>query len=206
MKSKDRDKDVTLINGQIARVTPMMTFGASDDVQNTWHLIKVSGANNDSAVALAIQEYMELIYNIINPRIATAITYDAIDIFFISGSQALGQFPWLTLVNGLDAAETVAPGVCMLSLARTGISKRIGKKFFGVSTEAQMFGGSWAAAIVLDILAATLAGYTNFTASNGVTLRGIVYDRLTTIARDGIAFLAEPNPAYQRRRKVGSGS
>lgn len=197
---------MALLNGEIARVTALLNFQSSDDVQNTWHLIKVSGANSDTAVTLACQEFMELLYNIIVGRLGLSLTFDAIDIFFIPGSQALGQFPWLSLVAGTDAASVQPPGVALLTLARTGVSKRIGKKFLGVSTEGQMTSGLWNSAFVLDALALTLAAYTNFTASNGVTLRAVVYDRLLKVARDGVAFLAEPNPAYQRRRKVGTGS
>lgn len=195
-----------LLNGEIARVTPNLTFGAEDDVQNSWHMVKVSGANNDTAVVLAIQEYMEAVYLTVNANIADDILYNSIDIFLITGSQALGKVPWLTLVNGGDIGDPTAPGVCNLVLGRTGISKRIGKKYFGVSTEGKMTGARWVAGYVTDALDAAVIGWENFTATNSVTLRGIVYDRVAMVARDVVTAVATNNPAYQRRRRAGAGS
>lgn len=195
-----------LLNGEIARVTPNLLFVSNDDVQNTWHMVKVSGANSDTAVALAIQEYMEAVYLTINPFISDTVIYDSIDIFFIPGSQALGKVAWLTLINGGDPASPTAPGVCNLVLGRTGVSRRIGKKYFGISTENQIFGARWIASYVTAALDAAIIGWENFTASNSVTLRGIVYDRLLMVARDVSTAVATSNPGYQRRRRQGTGS
>lgn len=192
--------------GQIARVTAELTFGTDDDVQNTWHMVKVSGASSDTAVILAIQEYLSALYAIINPNISNFILYNFIDIFFITGAQALGKFAWLGLVNGGNITEPIAPGVSLLTLARTGISKRIGKKYFGVMTEGDQVGARWNAGAVANALAASVFGYSNFTASNSVTLRGIVYDRTAAVARDAVTIVSEDNPAYQRRRRAGVGS
>ena len=196
---------MALLNGEVARVTASFLYKGSDVIQNTWHLVKVSGANANSDIALAAREHMTVIYNAMQSIISEEMTYDYVDVFLLPTAEALGQFAWITLTVGGATGDVTAPGVSLLSLARTGISRRVGKKYFGAMSESAITDGVWTGAAVTAVAAAALLAYQTFTASNSVALRAIVWDRVNAVARDAETLVVDNIPAYQRRRRQGVG-
>lgn len=193
--------------GDVFRVTAKMTMYTAYDVQNVFYFRNDNGDPlADSAVIQTAQEVMEAIYTFTLPYLSASLSFDTINVFIPTGNQALGDVTWPTLTQGGDAADPLAPGVALLSLGRTGISRSVGRKYWGVSTEAHMIGAQFSATAVAGMNLAAQQAWGSFVTSFGAAITGVVYDKVAAQGRGVISIVSDANAAYQRRRRFGAGS
>jgi len=192
--------------GDFFRITAGLLYKSNDEIQNVFYVRNNNGdPADDASVMIAAEEFLEDLYGDINPYISEQVTYNYINVFVPTGQQALGSFAWPSLTVGTATGEVTAPGVCQLSYARTGISRRIGKKYWGAFSEAHIANGVWDSAQTLLTQLAAQKTWGTFVTSFGLSLTGVIYDRLTGQGRGALSIVTSTIPAYQRRRKQGRG-
>lgn len=191
--------------GDIARVTTKL-LGVSDEAsQNVWYLEKLAGPGDVASAITGISEWADDAYDFIDTLLSEEVTFDAINILLIDSDEALGDQPWPTMTTGAATGAQQAAGVALLASMKSGISRRVGRKYFGPFSISSFLDDDWPGATVTACLDLLDFADTSFVASNGLTLVARVYDRVAGVARAITGIQAVSNPAYQRRRRRGVG-
>lgn len=193
------------VSGDIIRVTPQIIAPTAVTIQNVWNVRISQATGDDNAIRTACAEYMDAIYLLVQDYISDEGDFDVINVYIYRDKQSLGDVAWPTLVNGDALGDMYATGVASLGSAASGISRRVARKYFGPLSEANILDGDIIAGGVTAVNAAMNKGFTSFTASNGLTLIGVVYDAVLGVARTAISVSASGIPGYQRRRREGVG-
>lgn len=191
--------------GHVARATAIMDLGTEGAIQNVFHVQKLSGSGAVDDAADAIIEMLEDVYTELLGFLTDDLDFEAVNILLIDTNEALGNLPWPTLTAPTNTQEWIAPGVAALNIARTGVSRRFGRKYFGPFCENHSQDGAWVSSLVTAVSAACDVLYSTYNASNGIQLVGGVYDRVNDVFRTAQDHISYANPAYQRRRRLGVG-
>lgn len=193
--------------GDVLRVTASFVATNSSQIQNTFHFVCGNVVEiSDALVRAGVGDIIEQIYAPIIGWCSEEVFTDFIDVFIIEGAQALGQQSWPTLIAGSATGDMMPSGTSILTIGRTGVSRRIGKKYWPPGSESNNADGLWAGGYISAALAASVKTYEPLIAANGLILTGVVYDRLLAVSRLVFESVAYGIPAYQRRRKQGVGS
>ena len=198
---------MTIAEDDVIRATAVMKRALSDDIQNVFHLklINISTATQ-LQLRTDIAEYLEDIWGTLVGLMHTSITFDEIQLFNVTQNTPEPTVNWPTLVAGSASGDPLADGVAALTLGRTGVSKRIGKKYFALFTEGALTLGLWTATTVTALTTAAADWIAPFTGISTATWDPGVFTRLTSAFTAFIEAVVSDIPAYQRRRKRGVGS
>lgn len=193
--------------GDILRIVAGLSFNAAVEVQNVYY-VKVSdiGGIPDEDIPDDMGEYLEDIYDGLVSSYPNNVTFETFKVTNVTADVDLGTHPWPSLTAGSGAQETYAPGVALLTLARTATPHHAGRKYWGPFQETSMSDGTWASAIVSGFAAVVESVYNAFAATSGNDYQPIVYDRENDVGRLPVELTVSSNPAYQRRRRVGTGA
>lgn len=198
---------MTVQNNEVIEASAKMIFDGTDEQINVFQFRLASGG------PLTDDEAIDDVLNIVNDLYSALyilqsilIIYDTIRLYNQSQSLLLGVHDWPTRTAGTETVHPIPPGVCALVNFTTAVPKVILRKFFGGFTEDQnQDDGTWngtlvtAVALVATNLLAPLVG------SYGTWEYGYTSPKtLGWVAPNGSS--NNDIPAYQRRRKQGSGS
>lgn len=193
--------------GDVLRLGTIWHLSNVFEIANVWHVRVLSGGGLGWADASEdMAEYAEDIYNFILGRLTDNQTTFQLTLANLTQVTTIGAFDWANPLQGGEAANNTAPGVCCLAWARTFRPRVQIRKYFGVFTEADIEDGVVVAALINDCVAALNRHVTSFTGVNGLEVLGVAYNRALETTTDGQSVTASPEPAYQRRRKRGRGS
>jgi len=196
---------MTWNGGSIARVTAKMTDATGEAVQNVFHVRNTGSDTATGGAATAIGQWLESIYSEIEGVLNEDVTFQSFNVLLLETGEALGEFAWPTLTSGGAIGAQLPATDCVLSLMRTGFSKRVGRKYWGPFSVQAQSDGLFDATTVAACQAATLAASTSFVATNGVNLLGVIFNfalgagvPIVQVATSGLA-------RSQRRRARGIG-
>lgn len=186
-------------------VTVKMSSQSDDAVQNVFVIKRTGGPTDEPAVRAAIIEWIESIYTELLGVISEEASFNAVNIYHTVGDESTGDHPFATLTAGGATGDQLPPGVALLASFLTGIGRRVGRKYFGPLSEAAQDNGIWTAGTLTALVDAALMAALPFTASNGVSMVPVIYDRLNGVMRDIVEVAVHGIAAYQRRRRQGRG-
>lgn len=193
--------------GDVLRLGCTWLLDSVFEIANVFHVRVVSGgglAYQDAADDLA--EYAAAIYDEILLRMTNNMSSHLLSLQNVTQDTTFGAFSWAAPLTGGAAEEHNALGVCVLTWARTFKPRVQIRKYWALFTEAMMINGSWVATLTTDCLAAMSIHVSDFVGTNGLTVRGVAYNRTLGTTTDGTSLTFTAEPAYQRRRKRGRGS
>lgn len=194
-------------DGDILRIGAVWTFEAVFQIVNVYHAQNFGGGDRTfAAAAIDVQEYMAQLYSRITALLSDDMDTDYITLANVTQDTTFGAIAWDAPIVGGDAGDVTAPGCCLFGFARTLKPRVQIRKYLGVFTETSMVNGLWVAALrtacgllMSDHIAA-------FAGANGMTLKGVAYNRELDTYTFAISETTSAEPAYQRRRKRGRGS
>lgn len=191
----------------LLRITARLRFQATADIQNVFFMHYAGGSPISNADAVTdMGEYLEDGYTEINPKLADDVTYLDYRVVNVTTGVDLGYNPWPTLVQGSNVNDTLMPGVAGLIRILTGDVKHEGRKFTGPYSEGNTLNGNYQPGVVTAMADAGAAWFSPFLSSLGNSWQPVIVDRTTGQERVPTSVVASNNPAYQRRRRVGSGT
>jgi len=154
-----------------------------------------------------LAEFLDDAYADIISRQCNETTYVDLDGYNVTGDNPMPETSWPTRTAGTAASEPLPTGSAGLITFRTGFSRRNGRKFLGVFSEGCVSSsGLWTTATQTALAAFGanfLSGFTGGT--SGENWMPGVYSKLGTLMPI-IEAVASGIPAYQRRRRIGTGS
>lgn len=182
-------------------------FAGSNAIINSYQLQKTSSGMIEVADLLDdMVEFGEAICDIIKALSTAATVYRRVRVENVTLQEVYGEANFATAIAGTVTGDPNASGVAALFYARTTIPRVILRKFYGVLSESLIGtqGGlnSTGQAVMADVV--TFLS-TPFSATNGT----YEYGYLSPVAAQWVVpttFTFSTIPAYQRRRRAGSGS
>jgi len=191
----------------VVRVTAEMEMDGVEDVQNVYHVLKVSGGPvTDTVFMDDMAAQLESMYLTFVARQITSYTYNQItgqQVF--GGSDIMPDVAWPTIIAGLSTSDALPLQVTALVAGQTTSSKKQGRKYLGGFTELDNVNG-----VVQPGLTSALANYalewiTDFV-SGAHTYRFGVFNVLSSVFTPFVASLILGAFRTQRRRTAGFGS
>jgi len=194
-------------NGDVLEATARAEFNGVEDVVNVYQ-IKYTGASpkTDDAAMLEVADFLDTTYQIASSAQSTNLIYREISFRNLTQGLIMGSKPWPTLTAGSGGGASNATGVAGLISLATGIAKVVLRKYLGgyIATVMEADG---------TFTSAFLAGLLAFGARllDMATITGGNYEYGYLSPKTGswevpTSVSATDVPAYQRRRKQGSGS
>lgn len=198
---------MTIQNDDIMEVAARMSFdGANDQIGSYQFRLATGGPITDEEGIDDLLAVMELIYTIVDQLMTLKLLFDDIRIFNQTQSVLLGIHDWPTLVAGTETQHPIPPGVAALINFSTEVPKVILRKFFGGFTEDQnQDDGTWNGTLVNAVADIGVLMLADFNMTNGTWEYGYNSPKILDWVRPNGASNNDI-PAYQRRRKQGSGS
>lgn len=194
-------------NGDILRIGASWLLSAIYEIANVYHVQVTSGGGIDYDDAIAdVGEYLEDIYTEIEPQLSSAMAADHFSLANLTQDTTVGAQDWAVPQVGDAAGDFVAPGVALLSWARTLTPRVQSRKYWGVFGEAFMGLGLWSGTVQTACEAAHQIHAGSFVGTNGLTIKGVAYNRTLETITQLTTVTSTLEPAYQRRRKRGRGS
>jgi len=197
---------MTVADGDIVRITANMDHTLEGDVQNVYHSILLGGNATDLQYMQVAAVRLEACYAYLQPYMPDTLLFEDVRGFNITQDKPLPTVDWPTLAAGtVDVADPLPSVMSVLCFQRTGMSRVIGKKYYGPFTEADQSDAVWTS----GLLAAVALGFNlltvGATAGTG-TLSFGVFSPTLSLFQFFQEFVIPNVPAYQRRRRRGRGS
>jgi len=192
--------------GDILKVTARMTQTDTGAIQNVftlrWEALLPS---DDGPVMTHVAQHLDDLYQFLKPHMAGNVLFTDVTGFNHTQNRPMPSANWPVLTAGTGSGDRLPPGVSALAFFRTGLSRVLGRKFFGPIQEGDNTDGFISSALLADvvnIIGGILAGDTSIL--DGGHLRHGVLDKGGTF-RELTDGTASTNPAYQRRRRSQRG-
>lgn len=120
----------------ILRVAVRMGGNTDQDIMNIWTVKLVTLVDGDDEdVADDIVQRIGVLYQDLEDAISSDQYSKDISIQNITSGQVLGTHEWTTPFLGAAGGDSMPPQTSLFSYFRTGYSRRIGRKFWGILTE-----------------------------------------------------------------------
>lgn len=194
-------------NGDILRIGAVMKLETAFDIANVFHCRVISGGAKTYAAVLGdVQEYMDDLYDYIDTYIHNTQLADHLTLANVTQDTVYGALDWGVFAGGSESQDKTAPGVCLLTWARTLKPRVQVRKYWGVFSEVNMTGGLWLTTIQTQCRAALQYHINENTLTDGLELGGVAYNRTLGTYTDPVSVASSGEPSYQRRRKRGRGS
>ena len=157
-------------NGDIYRVAARMVGPDGQDIINVWHIrLSTYVAGDDQDVADEVVFRISTNYQLLEPAITEDQTSVDMSIQNLTTNAVLGSFAWGPAFQGNGTGDNAPPQASPFSYFRTGIARRVGRKFWGIITEALSAEGytqGAASTALITFIAAWLSGFTGGTTGN----------------------------------------
>jgi len=149
---------------------------ASQDIINVHHITITNYVGGDDAtVAQELVDRLSTIYQDLEPAISSSQVSNDMSVQNVTTGAVLGSFQWSTAFAGSATGDELPPQTSLFSYFRTGVSRRIGRKFWGVLSETLQDSGLTVASVatamatfLAHFVAGWLAGGTGNTYDFGV--------------------------------------
>lgn len=197
---------MTVNTNNVLRLTAVMRLNGLSTVMNVYHVRYVaSGEMTDEDAMEFAERYLSDVYGSASGMFSTGLVPVEIRGFNETTNAPLPVIGWTNWGGGALGGETAPAGCAGLLLFRTGVVRKLGRKFLPGLAEGHMTNGVLAAGWLSDALsfAGTLmAGFEDLTETLVYTfvIRGKFGDTHIPIAA-----AVRADVAYQRRRKPGVG-
>lgn len=205
---------MTVSNGEILRVSARQSGTSGQDIVGVFHYLAQFAVDQaDADVVAAILSHLDGAYTLLNSLIAG--TYNPVDIKvdvvqIIGGiekvTRNVGTTLWTGTFNPTGAGGDLPPGATALVKMLTGVGKTYGRKFISGILEGNSVSGFIDAALQTGLVNFAGAVRTAKVISAGNELLSGVYSFKSLSFKRFIEIAVSVGVAYQRRRRLGTGS
>lgn len=188
------------------RVTARMTGDDGVAIQNVWFVRKTTiGVSPDDQSRDDIAGALDGIYDSLSVYLVNDTLPLDIQFYDVTNDTPMPAHPWSAFSGGASGNEPVPSGVAYLIVFNTGVKRVQSKKYFGQCDSGYLSNGNWNSTLVtgLSLIAATIIE--NFVGpTTADAFQWGVVDKLGAFWDWNEAFV-KSEPAYQRRRRFGTG-
>lgn len=180
------------------------------DILNVYdvRLEGVSGTLSDAAVQSGVEEWLTSLYvdSDLVDAMADSNSHRAFYLYNITQGVPMLDGGRVAALDGNGSGADLPVGVAALVVARTAITRRIGRKYLPPFTVAQLASSEWTSGTMSILASYANQLPVNYITTGGWEIRYVVGHRVGQVYSDVVQAVARNVPAYQRRRKPGIGS
>lgn len=205
---------MTVVEGDNIRASARFSMDQGQDHVNVYYFqAGVSYSETDEDTVGYIHDHIEALYS--NMTTVLSNTASPVDmktdlVEFIGGKEEitrnLGTVPLILSFDPAATGDPLPPGTAGLLKLLTTIGKVYGRKFFGMLVEQHQVSGVLSSVLLtaLDVVGGLMIANIS-TPPSGVIYPGVMSKRESVFVPFA-AYDVSSNVAYQRRRRMGSGS
>lgn len=194
-------------NGNILRVGVRWLFNASDEQVNIWWLRLETGSPvADIDLSAGITEYLETQYGLVLSRVSSNVQHFDTTIRNMTVGYDLTPMGRDPNLDGQDGTDMLPSDDAALIVWRTGVSRRLGRKYLPTLTKAQLSGGRWTTAAMGDFASFAALAEDTFDTVGGFGLTPGVRASVGSAFSTFLSHIVSNVPSHQDRRKLGVGS
>lgn len=176
------------------------------DLQVNVHYVSMGGSQPASEVAARtdLYAYFNDLYADVIVDVVDNIQHQRIDVWDALTGNPEFTGSASTPLHGTGTAEMLPEAASAFVYGRTGIKRRIARKFLPTFGETSLVDGVWSSTVQTRLQAFCDKWETTYTGANGSTWHAVVFTP-PSIFTDISEALYSTRPAYQRRRRLGRG-
>lgn len=134
--------------GDVFRLAARMRLSGTADAINVWHCrISDYVAGSDAVVAQEMVDRLSTGYQLIDQDLSGMASAD-ISVQNVTTGAVLGTFAWNPVMGAGTGGDATPPQTSLFAYFRTGISRRIGRKFVGMIAESAQNNGTVIGSVV----------------------------------------------------------
>lgn len=199
---------MALVN-DVLRVAVRMIGPSNQDIMNVWHvqLTNLVSGVDDDVVADIVSE-ISAVYAGLEPAVTNLQTGQDISVQNITQGLVFGAEAFNPSFDGTLTGDTAPPTTSIYSYFRTGIPRRVGRKFWGIVTEGHQNNGVITGTItnLLTLLGANFIGGFTGTTTGNTYLYGTYNENKSPQFAPFTQGVTAAVLRVQRRRQIGHGS
>lgn len=191
--------------GHVYRASVRWLLNGSDEQVNVWHFQVVGGIPGSDAAQLA--EFEEALVTLYGGTIACMVddlVHQDVNLFDETIDAPMVGIGAITDLNGTESGDPLPAGVSAFIYAKTNRSRTIGRKFLPVFSETLTTGGVWGSTVLTELPLMGNRWRLGIVTSGDMEVQFGVYGDVGGW-RVPISTHYSLQPAYQRRRRIGSG-
>lgn len=193
--------------GAIFQVDVMGRWSSAADVINSFQLQYVDGPTVDRETLWTdIGDWAYELYDIVKDICNVLMVVDHYRVAHLNGNCSSGTLELASSIPGALTNDAYASGVAALTLYRTGIKRVVMRKYWGGLDESMVNEGGGMSATALGVLAVVNDFLIDPFVIDTRTYQYGYFSPKTAQFQVPINATRAAYPAYQRRRRVGSGS
>lgn len=197
---------MTISVGDKLKASVVWRMDGADEQVNVYHLrfTQFPDPVTDDMVRIAIGNYFEDLYSEVLGDVVNNLVHNRVELWNETTNSPELPLPAISALNGQDSGVKLPYGTSMLIFGRTGVSRRIGRKFLPTYSTGAVTDGFWSSGAqtrAADFASKWAAPYED---DNNVGIRAIVFKNDASWS-DILQGVVQPNPCYQRRRRAGRG-
>lgn len=198
---------MTVQDGDVIRATAVMQLHGTDDQMNVFHVqIDSEGPASDEDVQAEIGTWLEAIYTCILSHLLNSVQFIEIQHYNVTQDVPMTTTNWPSLTFGSLDADDLPWGVSALVSMKTAAKRVGGRKYFGgLATSDIADGGTWVTGLA-TLFACVLLKMVGNQGGTNVDMYPGVWSEGTALWHPFTEASFDYVPAYQRRRRPGTGS
>lgn len=197
---------MTVNDNDVVRAVAQMQSHGVDDLLNVFHVRNVTGTPvAEEDFGTDVGTWLDAIYTCINAHVLNSIQYIEIGLYNVTQDIPMVSEAWPVLTFGTLDANDLPHGVALLQTYETATKNVQGKKYFGGLPVTDITdGGTWTTTLV-TLAACILLRMVGEQSRTYSDLEPGAWSRTAGLFRPFTAGLTDYVPAYQRRRRPGTG-
>jgi len=192
----------------VYRVAARMIGPSGQDIMNVWYAqIANYVTGDDDDVAGELAAFLATHYQDLEAAITNQQTSVEISVQNMTTGAVLGTQAWIPVFAGDLTGDTLPPQTSLYSYFRTGISRRVGRKFWGIVNEAVNDNGLVVSLVtVVSTFIAHWLGIDVGVGTGNSYVWGVYNDNLVPAFAQFVEAVWQARLRTQRRRSPGIGS
>lgn len=193
-------------SGDVLDITFQGDFDLSEVINNNYQLIvETAGSHADADVLTDVEQWARDLFDIIKVFIAVLTVFRGLRVFNKTQGLLMDPIVFSPALPGTMAGEAYASGVCVLATFPTNVPRVVGRKYWGpvaepavgasgkISTAASVPAIAAVAFLTVPYVGATVSLSYGYDSPKALTFKRFFEGQVS------------PEPAYQRRRRRGTG-
>lgn len=191
--------------GNIYRASVRWLYGGSDEQVNVWHFQVMGGIPATEADELAdFEEVLVDLYGTVPTLMTSSLVHQDVTLYNETLDAPMVSIGAISDLNGTSGSDPLPTGVAAFIYAKTNRSRTIGRKFLPTFAETHTSAGVWSVTVTDELTLMGNRWRLGDVGANGMEVQFGVFGPVGGW-RVPISTNYSLQPAYQRRRRIGSG-
>lgn len=194
-------------NAQITRTAVRWLLNGTDEIVNVWwHRWVLTAPLDDTDAGTALTDWLEASYALVNGMMSSNVQHLDTQWTNVTTAYPFTPLPRNANLDGQDASDLLPSDTSALVVWRTGVQRKLGRKYLPTFVKTALSGGRWTAGTMTDLALFAAFVALDFVVDPTTTLQPGVRSTVGGAFSSFVSYTVSNVPSRQDRRKLGVGS